>query len=206
MATIEEHLANLEQFIGALGNAHGAVEQLTPHFEEKTRGFSGLDGQAAQEGDGLNSHLEEAASALQTGEPDAVAALHDLTQAATDGEHTTDEAKDLVGKAATEVEEKSQAVVTELDGAHATLSEQGFTALGHTLEAAEKDLQAEDGHCTEALGAVTTAAQAQAGESHTAWEAAHGELEHATTEIQQAASDVESAATEAELGFQAAET
>jgi len=206
MATLDEGVINLQRFIGALVNAHGAVEQLTSHFEEKTRTFTELDGQAAHEGDGLNHHLEEAAGALQTGEQDASTALGDLTQAATEGESSTEEGKDLVGKAASDVEEKARAVVDALEGAHSTLTEQGFTALGHTLETAENELQAEDGHCTEALGALVTAAQGKEAESHTAWDAAQGELEHAATDTEHAASDVEAAATDTEHGFEAAGT
>jgi chromosome segregation ATPase len=206
METFDDKIANLEKFIAALISSHGAVEQLNAHFEDKTRSFSGLEGQAAQEGDGLNNHLEEAESALQGGEQDAASALRDLTQAATEGEHALDEAKDLVAKAASDVEAKAQAVATGLEGAHATLTEQGFVALDHALEAAQKELQAEDGHCTETLAAFTAAAQARDGESHAAWDAAHGEYEHATADLERAATEVAGARTDTEHGFEAAET
>jgi hypothetical protein len=206
MATLDDGVVNLQRFIGHLANSTSALGQLTDHFESKSKSFAQLEDEVGQEGDGLGDELQEMTTALETGEQEATSALTDLTQAAADGQQSTEEAQQLVEKAASDVDQKVHTVMTELDGADTSLTDQGFQALGQTLDEAEKELHTEDEESTSAFAELGTAVQGFESDSQTAWDAAEGELEHSTSDLQQEETDLESAAGDAVHGFEAAGT
>lgn len=203
MATLDDGVLNLQRFVASLATSTEALGKISDFVKTLDHGLDALDNEAGAEGGGLNEHLGEAATALESGESDARQALTDLTHAATAGEQTIGGARDKVEHAAADVQEKAQAVMTAVEEANGTLSNEGFQALGHTLDQAEHDLQNEAQEEDQALQELDTAVQGFAGEAQGAWGEAEGALDEATHHLADGESSVESEATD---GVQAFET
>src|SRR5262245_33381595 len=100
MAELDESVRNLEKFIAQLIASTGGLEKADESFKDAAQKFEHLEGEAAEEGGGLNDELEEMGTALDTGRSDATEALTSLAQAATEGQTSTEEAHGRIEQAA----------------------------------------------------------------------------------------------------------
>jgi methyl-accepting chemotaxis protein len=206
MATLDDGVVNLQRFVANLANATSALGQVDDYLGAKARSFTELENEAADEGDGLSGHLEDAGSALDTGKGEVTDALGDLAQAATDGQQALGEAEDKVEQAASDLEEKVQTALTDLDEANTSLTDEGFQALGHTLDEAEQELQAESQETEQAFTELETAVHGFETEAQTAWDDAEHELETATSELGEGESTIETEGSEGVHAFETAAT
>lgn len=202
MAIVDEGLVNLARFVASLATATGALQTIGDHLEQATRRFSELEDEAEQEGGGLNDGLEELGSALESGQHEAADGLGDVAQAATDGQESASDARQAVEQAATDGEARTQAVLSDLDQAHAELTAQGFQALGQTLHDSEQELEAEHQEVEQSLADLDTAVRGFENEARASWDAAETELEGASADLAQDETLLEAAANEGVHGFQ----
>src|SRR5215510_527050 len=142
-ATADAGLNNLRRFIANLTAATAALPKVNELVKTAAHAFDEMEKEAATEGDGLGSHLDQVGTALDTGQKEVHQALTELAQAGTSGETTVAEAHTQLEQAASDLETRSRAALSELETAHTSLTDQGFKALDHVLEDAEQHLETE---------------------------------------------------------------
>jgi len=200
MATLDDGVLNLQRFVASLVTATEALGKIGDFVKALDNGLNELDHEGAAAG--LDDHLGEMSTALDGGEAEARQALTDLIHAVASEEQTIGAARDKVEHAASDVQEKARAVMTDVEGAHDTLSSEGFQPLAHTLDQAEQDLQSEAQEEDQALQDLDTAVQGFASEAQSAWSEADTALDGATHHLGEGQSSVESEATEGVHAFE----
>lgn len=204
MATLDEGVVNLQRFVGLLANATSATEQVGDRVKEAARRFADLEGEAEEEGGGLNDHLTELGSTLQTEEAEAVEAITELIQAAQDAQDTVGDAQEKVERAASDLESKASDVENDLEQASTQLTSEGFTPLDQAVAEAQQELESESQEEEQAFTELEGAVGGFQSEAEAAWNEAEGELEEATGDLTEAETALEAAATEGVQGFTAA--
>jgi chromosome segregation ATPase len=201
---LDDGVANLQRFIAHLVSSTGALEKSSEHFKQEGHRFGEMEDEAADHGGALNDELEELGSALDSGLEGAEDALSELTQAAGEAQGTAGEARRELEEAASSLEEEADKTVADLTDANARLTAEGFEALGRTLDEAQRDLQTEGEHSTQAFDHFENAAGTAQTGAEAAWDAAEAALDEAATELGQDGSAFEAAAHECVQGFDSA--
>ena len=204
MASLDEGVVNLQRFIGLLANATSATNQVAEHVGESSRLFTEMEGDADEEGGGLNDRLTDFAGALETEEAEAVKAIGALAQAATDAQETVDDAQEKVDQAAVDLEATATAVDDDVEQAATQLTSEGFTPLGQAIEEAQQELEAEVQEEEQAFTRLETAVSGFETEAEAAFNDAEGELEKAAGEMAEAETTLEAASNDGVQGFETA--
>lgn len=204
MATLDDSIQNLEQFIGELTTATGALDQVTSHLDSSARELADLDSAVTEHAGGLNDDLEEFGTQLESAETEAVQAIEDVGQAAGTAQDTLEDARGQVEHAADEFETQVQAVMTALDADDQELTAQGFTLLTQAVDEAESELEAERQDAQQAFTEMTDGVHTLETESQAVWDAADQAVDQAAAEAAAQESSLEGQATEATHGFEAA--
>jgi len=196
MATLDEGVVNLQRFVGLLASATSATEQVGDHVNEASRLFAQLENEAEQEGGGLNDHLTELGQALETEEAEALAAIGELTQAATEAQDAAGDAHDKVEQTATDLDDKANTVETELEQASAQLTSEGFQPLTQALDEAQQEMETESNEEEQAFTELESAVGGFASEAETAWNEAETELDEAATDMTEGETELQTESTE----------
>jgi chromosome segregation ATPase len=204
MATLDDSVQNLQQFIGELTTATGALDQVTSHLDSSARELADLDSAVAEHAGGLNDDLEEFGTQLESAETEAVQAVEDVGQAAGTAQDTLEDARGQVEHAADEFETQVQAVMTALDTDDQELTAQGFTLLSQAVDEAESELEAERQDAEQAFTEMADGVHTLETESQAVWDAADQAVDQAAAEAAAQESSLEGQATEATHGFETA--
>jgi chromosome segregation ATPase len=202
VATLDDGIANLQQFIASLVTATSVLEGVTKHLNDTTHDLAQIESQAGERGDELNRELQEFQSQLDSEEEEARQALTTLGHEAEEAQRISTEADHRLEQAATHFEEQAHKVATDLEHDQTELTSQGFTPLDHTLEETEQQLQTLGQETEHAFQELEGAVQGFQSEAQAAWDEEEGAVEHATTE---AAHQEQTLVTEATEGTQAFE-
>lgn len=204
MATLDDGVVNLQRFVGLLASATSATEQVGDHVNESARRFAQLEDEAEQEGGGLNDHLIELGQALETEEAEALAAIGELTQAATEAQGAAGDAHDKVEQTATDLDEKANALEAELDQASGQLTSEGFRPLGQALEETRQEMETESNEEEQAFTELESAVGGFETEAETAWNAAETELDEAIVDMSEAETELQTESSEDVHAFEGA--
>jgi DNA repair exonuclease SbcCD ATPase subunit len=204
MASLDEGVVNLQRFIGLLANATSATHQVDEHVTESARLFAEMEGEADEEGGGLNDRLTDFAGALPAEEAEAVKAIGELAQAAADAQGVVDDAQEKVDQAAVDLESTASAVDDDIEHAATQLTSEGFTPLGQVVEEAQQELESEVREEEQAFTQLETAVRGFETEAEAAFNEAEGELEKAAGEMADAETALEAASNEGVQGFETA--
>jgi hypothetical protein len=204
MANVDDSIQNLEQFIGELTAATGALGQVTDHVGASTRDLAGLETEAAEHGGGLNDDLEGFATQLDSAEAEGVQAVEEVAQAANNGHDTLEAVRTQVEHAADDVETRVQAVRSGLDEADHELTAQGFTVLSHAADEAESALEAERQDAQQAFTEMADAMHGFETEAQGVWDAADHAAEEAVADAKGQETSLETEATASVHAFEAA--
>lgn len=206
MANVDEAVVNLQRFIGLLVDAKSSTAEVGDHVKEASRRFAELEGEAEEEGGGLNDHLTDLGATLTTGEAEAVAAITELTQSATDAQEAAGDAQEKVEQAATDLESKASTVENGLEEASTQLTNEGFQPMGQAIQDAQQELEAESREEEQAFTELAGALGGFEAEAETAWNEAESELEEATSDLAEGASALEGESAEGVQAFGTAAT
>jgi chromosome segregation ATPase len=204
MATLDDGIQDLQQFIGELITANGALEQVTAHLADSTRDLSDLDASVAEHAGGFNDDLEDFATQLESAEAEAVQAIEDLAQAAGTAQDTLEGERGQVEHAADELESRVQAVRTGLDEADHELTEQGFTVLAQASEQSESALEAERQDAQQAFTEMADGVHGFETAAQAAWDAADQAADEAVSDARTQESSLETEGSESVHAFEAA--
>jgi len=183
MASLDEGVLNLQQFIGQLNAANGALEEITKALETSTKDLSQLEDEAAEQGGGLNEGLDQLGSQLDSGREEATEAIEEVAEVTRDAQDTLGDARHQVEEAAGDFEERSQAVVTDLEERHATLTERGFEDLARTVDEVQQACDTVRESSEQAFSELEGAVRGFEAETQASWDAADGAVEQNAAEL-----------------------
>lgn len=206
MATLDQGVANLERFIGLLVSATSATGAVGEHVKEASGRFSELAEDAQEEGGGLNDHLTELGSTLETDEAEVVAAINEIAQGATEAQQTAGDVREKVEQAATDLEQKADTLENGLEQAATQLTSEGFQAMVQALDEAQQALETESQEEAQAFTELETAVGGFETDAEAAWNEAEAELEEAATALAEGETNIESESSEGVQEFGTAGT
>jgi hypothetical protein len=204
MATLDDGVVNLQRFVGLLASATSATQQVGDHVKQASQQFSRLEDEAEQEGGGLNDNLTELQQTLERDEAEALSALGELLQAATDAQQAAGDAHDKVEQTATDLDDKAGTIETDLEQASGQLTSEGFQPLGQLLDEAQQQIDTESNEEEQAFTELEGAVGTFESEAETAWNDAEQELDESTTDLTEAETEVKAEADESVQGFDTA--
>src|SRR4030095_12637599 len=201
MATPDDSVARLQQFIAHLVAATGALGKSADVFKDGSGRFAERQGEIDEQAGAFNDAIDALGSALHSGLHDAEQALAELTQTARQGEGSTGSARQRLERTAADTEAETERMLAGVDDAHARLATQGIEALGHTLDQEQKELEAEALDCEQAFADLEATVGETEAQAEAAWDAAEVELDQATSDATQAGSALEAAAEQGAQGL-----
>jgi DNA repair exonuclease SbcCD ATPase subunit len=204
MATLDEGVVNLQRFVGLLASAVSATQQVGDHASDAVRRLSDLEGEAEQEGGGLNDELTELGQALESEVAETVSALTELMQAADDAQDKAQDAQDKMEQTATDLDEKAGAVETALEQSDEQLTSEGFQPLAHALDEAQQEMETESSEEEQAFTELESAVGGFQSEADTAWSEAEAELDEAAGDMNEGETELHAESNEGVHGFETA--
>jgi F0F1-type ATP synthase membrane subunit b/b' len=204
MATTDDPVDNIRRFIATLTAANGALETIGRHVQETAGDLAQLDQDAHDQGGGLNAELEELRSKLDAEAQDARNSIEELAHLATDGQRTLAESEGHLEEAAAQIEQQARTACADLDHENTELVDQGFTLLGHSIDAAEQQLQTAGQESEQAFKELEGAVHGYETEAQVAWDAGDAALAHAGSDAPHQESELTTEAFGAAQGFESA--
>jgi hypothetical protein len=204
MADFDQAVQNLERFIGLLVNATSAVGQVEDHVEANGKAFGDLEQEAEGEGGVLNDRLEELSTTLGSEEAEAIAALDEVKQAASEAEQVLAGVDSKMEQAASDLDQTAGAAEAALEQASTQLHGEGFEPFIQALDVAQQELEASTQEAVQELAALVAAAGGFAAEVEASGNAAAAELEEAASTLADGENAIEQEAREAVQAFTAA--
>jgi hypothetical protein len=180
MAELDQAVTNLERFIGLLANATTALGQVEDHVVETGRQLEELEEDAGEEGGRLNDRLEELATVLQDDEAETMAALGEITRAASEAQQDVTEVQGKVEEAASDLDQAADQVEAQLEQARTQVDTEGFEAFDGALEAARRELEASSQETEQGFGDLAAAASGLETEAESAANEVAAEVAAAT--------------------------
>ncbi|HET9316104.1 MAG TPA: hypothetical protein VFQ51_10965, partial [Vicinamibacteria bacterium] len=175
----------------------GELERITRDLAARERDLSQLEGDAAEEGGGLNDRLDELATTLAAAEDDARGAVEDLGTAGSDAQDAIGDSLERLDDAVGQLGERAQEAADAVEEGHARLTEQGFEALGRALDGLQHDVDAAREEAATLTTGFVGAVEACQADCEAAWCAAQGVVDQAATEAVTLHASLETSATEA---------
>ena len=186
MSSVDESVANLQQFIGEASSASAYLTSAASRLDNASGRIDELEQDAQEDIGGTNEALAEAESRLAADRTSALGAMEELAQVAEEaGSSTIDAQQDRLEDGADETEDAAGSARDDLDDAYDRVSEDGFRESLSSLQVLGSAADEGADHATTAFSGLAEAVTALTSRGDALRESVANGLGETETEVEQ---------------------